>query len=58
MILPGLKRELGLQEEFFAGDNSIAYRLPYRFTNGGFKVVLALIGGIDAPKALLDCLAR
>jgi len=58
MILPAGVGELGLQEELVARDDAVADAGGDRLTDGGFVVVLALIGCVDGAKSGAERLRR
>ena len=46
--------EFGLQKKICARDEACAIGGSQSFTNSGFKVVAALVGGVDGAKAGAD----
>ena len=51
MVLTGLIGELGLQKNVSADDDARAIRGSQSLANARFKIMAALIGGVDAPEA-------
>lgn len=54
MVLPFLIREFGLEEKIFARYKASAIGGSQSFTDSGFKVVAALVGGVDGAEAGAD----
>jgi hypothetical protein len=52
MILSPLERELGLQEQVRARQQAALDRPRDRLADGGFVVMAALVGGVDASETL------
>src|SRR5262245_37229362 len=52
MILTSPEGELGLEKELVSRDRSALNRRLNAISDGGFKVMAALVGGVDAPEAL------
>jgi hypothetical protein len=54
VILPWLKRELGLQEQIVARHLAPGNRRRDGLANGRLVIMAALVGGIDTAKTLLE----
>lgn len=54
MVLAGLVGELGLEEEIIAADQPGAISSGKTLADSGFKIVAALVGGVNGAKAGAD----
>src|SRR5258707_15866774 len=54
VVLSALVSEFCLQEEILAGHDAGAIGRGESFTDSGFEVMLALVGGVDGAKACTD----
>jgi hypothetical protein len=52
MVLPGRRRELGLQKQRAPGEASVRNRPRHGGADAGLDVVTTLVRRVDAPKAV------
>ena len=55
MVLAAAIGKLCLQEKIFTLNNSSAIRSSQPLTDASFKIMAALVGGIDSAKARTNC---